>query len=459
MKQHLRRAGAMLYVVVTAAVIAVATSAMLRMSAVSNHVVSESEDKLEAEALIEHFNSYVYTLLTERRLPLNWFPTWSGADYTTSLAVTDNSAIVPGTVLVVTTCIYKEKTYRRTEVFGVPSELPTVSGLWGNYWQTNGTNSWWVWPPSLLSEPEAPRFARVDRTLNFPGGPTMTFMPQAPSPYVEWTGVIIAPESGNYTFSGSADNCWGLWIGGHVLQDAFYGGFGHDGYDDGPRTVTNTRYLHKGDPVTIRILFMDYGGWGSFSLRWQTPSNANLVAIPASAFQPAGYIGGRRSTWAIPVNPKGVYATAQTWDAVHRPTAIDLQSMGFYPGERIRLRSVGGWNAWSSGNDFWATRSMYGIFSTTPDIDPDQTKNNRVTGSVPVPGESSPVNPYLDTDHDFVITWQGNGGGTGWSAETPKVFTIPPGARYLFVQGADSAWSDNRHSTYAGPWTLIVERE
>ncbi|MCA0362071.1 MAG: hypothetical protein LCH41_13590, partial [Armatimonadetes bacterium] len=173
MSNFLRRGGAMLYVVVTAAVIAVATSAMLRMSAISNHVVSESEDKLEAEALIEHFNSYVYTLLSERRLPLNWYPSWSGIDYTTSLAVTDNSAVVPGTVLVETTCIYKEKTYRRTQVFGVPAELPTVSGLWGNYWQTNGTNSWWVWPPSLLSGPEAPRLARVDRSLNLPGGPTM----------------------------------------------------------------------------------------------------------------------------------------------------------------------------------------------------------------------------------------------------------------------------------------------
>lgn len=449
----------MLYVVVTAAVIALATSAMLRMGAISNHVVGESEDKLRAEALIENFTSYAYSLLTERRLPLNWFPSWSGSDYTCSLAVTDNSTIVPRTVLVESTCVIHEKVYRRSEVMGVPQEFPTVSGLWGNYWQTNGTNSWWVWPPSLLSGPDAPRLARVDQTITQPGGATMTFMPQAPSPYVEWTGVITAPETGNYTFSISADNCWSLWIDGALLQDAFYSGFAHDGYDDGPRVVTMTRYLSKNDPVPIRLLFMDYGGWGSLSFRWQTPSNSSLVDVPASAFRPANYMAGKNSTWAIPVNPKGVYATAQTWDAVHRPTAIDLQSMGFYPGERIRLRSVGGWNAWSSGNDFWATRSMYGIFSTTPDIDPDQTKNNRVTGSVPVPGESSPVNPYLDTDHDFVITWQGNGGGTGWSAETPKVFTIPPGARYLFVQGADSAWSDNRHSTYSGPWTLIVERE
>lgn len=449
----------MLYVVVTAAVIALATSAMLRMGAISNHVVGESEDKLRAEALIENFTSYAYSLLTERRLPLNWFPSWSGSDYTCSLAVTDNSTIVPRTVLVESTCVIHEKVYRRSEVMGVPQEFPTVSGLWGNYWQTNGTNSWWVWPPSLLSGPDAPRLARVDQTITQPGGATMTFMPQAPSPYVEWTGVITAPETGNYTFSISADNCWSLWIDGALLQDAFYSGFAHDGYDDGPRVVTMTRYLSKNDPVPIRLLFMDYGGSGSLSFRWQTPSNSSLVNVPASAFRPANYMAGKYSTWAIPVNPKGVYATAQSWDAVHRPTAIDLQSLGFYPGERIRLRSVGGWNAWSSGNDFWATRSMYGIFSTTPDIDPDQTKNNRVTGSVPVPGESSPVNPYLDTDHDVVITWEGNGSGTSWSVDNGKVFVIPPGARYLFVQGADSAWMDNRHSTYAGPWTLIVERE
>ena len=287
----------------------------------------------------------------------------------------------------------------------------------------------------------------------------MSFMPQAPSPYVEWTGVIMAPESGTYTFSASADNCWSLWINNALMADSFSGGFSMDGYDDGPRTVTMTRNISAGSPIHVRLMFMDYGGSGSFRLRWQTPSNSNLEDVPASAFRPANYIGGRKSTWAIPVNPKGVYATAQSWDPVHRPTAIDLQSLGFYPGERIRLRSVGGWNAWSSGNDQWATRSMYGIFSTTPDIDPDQTKNNRVTGSVPVPGESSPVNPYLDTDHDVVITWEGNGSGTSWTVDNGKVFVIPAGARYLFVQGADSAWSDNRHSPYAGPWTLIVERD
>lgn len=453
------RGGAMLYVVVTALVLAVGASAMLRMVSVGSRTVSRAEEAAIAEGAIDSVFNLVRSQAASRTLTLPSFPTLQVGDASVTAAVTDNSAVLGRTVLVSAAAVVRGRTYRRSEVLGIPlppeASSSEAQGLWGVYSQTDGTNSWFRWPPAIIR----PRhLQRADTFFEFGSGATMSFVPGAPSPFVVWTGSLVVPTTGTYSFSVSADNNVSLWIGGVNQRDTFATTFQFDGFRGGPSSRSLAFNWTAGQVVPIRLVFMDYGIVGSFRFRWRTPGASADVPVPASVMVPSTFVGGARRTWSIPIDPRAVYSTATAGDAVRAPTPIDLQSLGFLPGDRIRLRMVGSANNWAwPENNHVRNGHMTGILSRTPSIDANVTVANRVPGVVRVPGMPDVANHVRETAHDFVISnnWDS---GSGWSrAFVPVEFTIPAEGRYLFAQVHDSWWGDNRVG-HDGLYNIIIER-
>lgn len=450
-----QRGGAMLWVVVTAAILAMATGGMLRLNAMASQTVSRSEERAQAEAALDAWVSLVRAQAQNRVLLMPSSPQITVGSILVTGSVTDTTSVMARTAQASAVAVIKGRSYRRTVTVGLPlDEVTEPIGLFGTYWQTNGTDGWWEWPPKLT---DSPTLMRVDTQFEY-SGRTMSFMPDAPSPFVIWEGMLVVPESGTYTFSISADNCWSLWINGSNVYDAFYGGFSHEGYRSSPINRTMTFNWVKGQRLPFRFYFMDYGGSGRLIFRWQTPGSGSVVPVPADVFRPANFAGGSRRTFTIPWRPNAVYnTTLETTPGVVSATPIDLQSLGFYPGDRIQLSMSGGWNAWN-----WPTnrdrvfQNMAAIISSTRTIDRDPRGLNRIPDAIGT-GLPQITNPHSDQANDF---WGDRGyfDGASWQYQDgPKVVTIPPGGRYLFVQGWDSYWADNGVSKL-GLNNVVIER-
>jgi hypothetical protein len=445
----------MLYVVVTAAILAVATSAMLRVNAMSSMSASRAEEVARAEAAIDAWMSLVKAQAQNRALLVPSYPTFTIDNILVTGTVTDSSAVLPRTAALSATAVVKDRTYRRSDSVGLPaSEVNEPVGLFARFWQTNGTNSWWEWPPKLS---DSPVIQRVETQFER-SGPTMSFVPDAPSPFVIYEGYIIPPETGTYTFQVSADNCWSLWIWEYNLVDAYYGGFTGSGYDDGPVTRSYSTNLVKDQKTPIRFYMMDYGGSGFLNFKWKKPSDSAFVSIPSTVMRPSNYVGGSRRSFSIPLEAKAIYGTAlEDSPYVVSATPIDLQSLGFYPGDRIRLRVVGGWNAWG-----WPTNRQYilqnvsAVISSTPLIDRNPRAINRIPDAINT-GRGQITNAHSDQANDF---WADMGwfDGNTWAYQWDHVeLTIPPNGRYLFAQNWDSYWADNNIAKL-GIYNLVIEK-
>lgn len=445
----------MLWVVVTAAILAVATGGMLRLNAMASQTVSRSEERAQAEAALDGWVSLVKAQAQNRLLLMPSSPSATFGGVLVTGSVTDTSSVMARTAQATAVAVVKGRSYRRTVTVGLPlKETTEAVGLFGTYWQTNGTDSWWEWPPKLT---DSPTLMRVDTQFEY-SGRTMSFMPDAPSPFVIWEGTLVVPETGTYTFSISADNCWSLWINGSNVYDAFYAGFSHEGYRSSPVNRGLTFNWTKGQRLPFRFYFMDYGGAGRLTFRWQAPGNTAYVPVPADVFRPANFVGGTRRSFTIPWRANAVYnTTLEDSPTVVSATPIDLQSLGFYPGDRIRLSMNGGWNAWSwPANREYIFQNMSAVISSSRTINRAPRATNRVPDALNT-GLGQITNPHADQANDF---WgdQGYFNGTTWSGQLgPQGLTIPAGGRYLFVQGWDSYWGDNGISRL-GLNNVVIER-
>jgi hypothetical protein len=128
---------------------------------------------------------------------------------------------------------------------------------------------------------------------------------------------------------------------------------------------------------------------------------------------------------------------------------VDLQALGFAPGDAVMLRQLGGFlyeHGWNGSTR--EAHGMVGVFSATQELLPASAAH-RVPGAISV-GEPALTRdsyyPSLATDilEDFRIP------GAGVS------LTIPEGAAYLFVTADDTFFWDNAPG--AGGFRLMLER-
>ncbi|KAI7264792.1 hypothetical protein KC345_g8729 [Hortaea werneckii] len=127
---------------------------------------------------------------------------------------------------------------------------------------------------------------RIDSQINFSNlDPVLqTWAGRSDDANIRWTGRIMAPESGDYTFYMIGDNGFRLWLDDQLVIDHWTNDW------DVEQTSTPVS-LQAGVKHTFKVeYFEDFGG-SNLYLRWSGPGIEKQI-VPASAFYlPANYNG------------------------------------------------------------------------------------------------------------------------------------------------------------------------
>ncbi|WP_404783629.1 PA14 domain-containing protein [Altericista sp. CCNU0014] len=143
-----------------------------------------------------------------------------------------------------------------------PVVIPEGNGLTGKYF--NGINL----DPSKLA------LTRTDASVNF------NWSSGAPDSKValdnfsaEWTGQILAPETGTYTFTTTSDDGVRVWVNGKQLIDAWN--------DHAPQQDSGTITLQAGQKYDIKVDYYERLGGATMQLQWSAPNLAQQIVPQA----------------------------------------------------------------------------------------------------------------------------------------------------------------------------------
>jgi hypothetical protein len=140
---------------------------------------------------------------------------------------------------------------------------PSGTGLSGNYFS------------GLFETFLATRVEAVDFTWGYEAP-----SPEVPADYfsVQWTGQLVAPVTGTYTFSTVSDDGVRLWVANQWLIDNWA--------EHGTTTDTSGGvFLEAGQTYPVRLDYYDSGGGAIIQLLWAVPGQGSEV-IPQSALIP-----------------------------------------------------------------------------------------------------------------------------------------------------------------------------
>lgn len=156
-----------------------------------------------------------------------------------------------------------------------PPVIDSDQGLLAQYYKGNSDFSF----GELMSTTVDPQiyFSNLDPVLQTRTG-------EQDHANVRWTGQILAPETGDYTFYMTGDNGFRLWIDNQLVIDHWV-----NDWDMEQSSVPVT--LQGGMKYSFKVeYFEDYGG-SNLYLRWSGPHLSKEI-VPASAFYlPEGYHG------------------------------------------------------------------------------------------------------------------------------------------------------------------------
>jgi len=131
-----------------------------------------------------------------------------------------------------------------------PAPPPAGKGLTGNYYHN----------PDFTS----PAFSRVDASVDFDWGagspdPSM----DADTFSVRWSGSVVPPVTGDFTFTTTSDDGVRLWVAGQLLVDNWT--------DHGPADDSGTISLEAGRSTRIVMEYYENGGGAVARLSWSAP--------------------------------------------------------------------------------------------------------------------------------------------------------------------------------------------
>jgi glucose/arabinose dehydrogenase len=168
------------------------------------------------------------------------------------------------------------------ELTTTPGSTPTTGdGLRGEYYDNiDFTNS---------------RFTRVDPTVNFnwgSGSPDSRIAADTFS--VRWTGQVLAPTTGTYTFYTTTDDGVRLTVGGQSVINRFQ--------DQAATERSGTISLVAGQRYNINLEYYENRGLASSQLAWSAPGIAKQIIPQAQLFSttsspPAGTGTGLRAQY------------------------------------------------------------------------------------------------------------------------------------------------------------------
>ncbi|HEY0713663.1 MAG TPA: PA14 domain-containing protein, partial [Polyangia bacterium] len=118
---------------------------------------------------------------------------------------------------------------------------------------------------------------RIDRNIDFlfDGSPIATIPADLFS--IRWTGKVVAPTTGTYTFSTLGDDGVRLWVNDQQLIN--------DWRVHTPGEFSGQIAMTAGRPVPIKLEYFDSSGGGTIRLSWAGPGVTKQI-IPATAFRP-----------------------------------------------------------------------------------------------------------------------------------------------------------------------------
>ncbi|MEN6427211.1 MAG: PA14 domain-containing protein [Phycisphaerales bacterium] len=154
----------------------------------------------------------------------------------------------------------QSRSFLITALLLVSCTVACAQGLKGEYFASM----------TLSGEPVLTRTENVDFTwgTNSPGDPV-----PADAFSVRWTGSLIPPETGGYTFATRSDDGVRLWVGGdRVINN----------WTDHSSTLntSQTISLDAGEPVSIQLEFYENGGDAIMQFYWSGPGFEQEI-IPA----------------------------------------------------------------------------------------------------------------------------------------------------------------------------------
>lgn len=323
---------------------------------------------------------------------------------------------------------------RRVEkrVQSAPTPL-TGSGLKGEYFA--GT----AWSG-------APLVTRLDAAVNFnwgagsPGGsvPVDNFS-------ARWTGKIIVPSSGTWTFYALTDDCARLWIDGVCYLD--------DGYYHGVETSC-TLNLSAGEHDIRLEMYEGVGGAAAY-LSWAGPGLTKALIDPAYLKPHTGLTG---------VGLKGQYFSGVSWSGeptlTRTDSTVDFAWVYGSPGAGV---GADNFSARWTGKVTVPTTGTWTFYTTTDDgahlwIDGtlginDNTYHGDLENSYSV---------YLTAgEHDIQMEqFEGGGGATArlsWAGPAMSKQIIPRWYLHSDAVGWSSFPTDQRTRYLYQGWNLIAE--
>jgi len=152
--------------------------------------------------------------------------------------------------------------------------LLTGSGLKANYWNFNVVRNGYEFPNT------PPDFSRIEETINNNWGRSQpTSGINRDNFAAQWTGSIIIPETGNYTFSTRSDDGVRLWLDNKLIIENWTR---HGARYDNSAVIN----LTEGERLQIRMEFFENTGGAVAQLLWRTPSDSSRQIIPKEALYP-----------------------------------------------------------------------------------------------------------------------------------------------------------------------------
>ena len=156
-----------------------------------------------------------------------------------------------------------------------PAIVPTGNGLQGQYFNGIGTT------PATLA------LTRTDSTLDFNWkGQQVDPLIRANNFTSEWTGQVLAPTSGPFTFTTKSDDGIRVWVNGKKIIDAWN--------DHAPRLDSGTINLVAGQKYDIKVDYYQRSGGSIAQLFWSAPGidrqiipQGYLYAPPQPVSEPA----------------------------------------------------------------------------------------------------------------------------------------------------------------------------
>jgi hypothetical protein len=150
---------------------------------------------------------------------------------------------------------------KQCAIGGTSSTPPTASGLQGDYYSGLSFGTFVT--------------TRIDASVNFSWSGSPVANVPADNFSVRWTGAIVAPVTGIYTFSTVSDDGVRLWVGNQLLVD---------NWTDHPAT-TNTSggvSLQGGQRYAVKLDYYEHTDGAVMQLMWAYPGQSTQV-IPQSA--------------------------------------------------------------------------------------------------------------------------------------------------------------------------------